>query len=193
MSFKKIIELQAESTVSLKEPGESFTGFYLGYKTTTTSFGESRLHIFSTEEGTVGVWGKTQMDRKLTPAPAGQKGLKLGMLVQVTLLANSVMKNGRRTATSFDVQYDDAVEPMDMSNIAVTVSSGPSESEHYAGDSSEAADVDPDEVEEDEEEYTPPPVQAAPPKKTAIPSVVTAEQKAKAAATLNKYRGGAKA
>lgn len=193
MALKKVLELNADTTISFKNVGDSIQGYYLGVKNTTTDFGPTKLHIFSTENGTVGAWGSSQLDRKLTPTPKGTPGLKLGMLVQAIYTTPSVMKKGKRTAKGFDVAFDDEITPIDVSGFAdATVEITEEPSENYAPDE-EAQDVDPEESYEEEdieEAYTPPAPVAHVAAKRAAPATVTAEQKAKSQALMAKARAG---
>lgn len=53
-------------------------GYYLGTKVTTGGkFGDSNLHILQTPEGNIGIWGKTDLDRKI-------KAVKPGTMVRLT-------------------------------------------------------------------------------------------------------------
>lgn len=82
MAFKKIQELDCETTVALggrnKLTGKanpiSAEGYFLGTKVTASkksTTGLANLHILQTPAGNVGVWGKTDLDRKMRNATAG--------------------------------------------------------------------------------------------------------------------------
>ena len=76
MAFKAVLDLNAEVTISLggmnKKTGKanpkSVEGYYLGKKSIEDrkkKSGVSYIYILQTDKGNVGVWGKTDMDRKM--------------------------------------------------------------------------------------------------------------------------------
>lgn len=82
MSFKEVLDLDCETTVSLggfnkktrKENPTQIEGYFIGSKEIPSKMAKSgfnKLHIFQTEEGNIGVWGKTDLDRKMGSVPAG--------------------------------------------------------------------------------------------------------------------------
>lgn len=80
MSFKPIADLDCETTIQIggkdkktnKPNPKSLEGYYIGSKPITTKFGPGKIHIFQTENGNVGVWGKTDMDNKLATVNPGR-------------------------------------------------------------------------------------------------------------------------
>lgn len=82
MAYKEIVSLDADTTVAIgganrktgkKNPTE-VEGFYLGTKEVSSpksKTGKASIHIFQTAKGNVGVWGKTDMDRKMRTAVPG--------------------------------------------------------------------------------------------------------------------------
>lgn len=93
MAFTEVMDLDASVTVSLggrdKKTGRAnptqVEGYFLGSKQVTSKrakTGYSYLHILQTPEGNLGVWGKTDLDRKLRSVSAGtmirvtQNGMK---------------------------------------------------------------------------------------------------------------------
>lgn len=82
MAFKQVQSLEAENTIALggfnkktrKENATSVEGYYLGSRTVPDSkkiSGQSFIHFFQTESGNLGVWGKTDIDRKLSAVTPG--------------------------------------------------------------------------------------------------------------------------
>jgi len=82
MAFKNINDLSTDTTISLggfnkklrKDNPTSIEGYFLGSRQipdTKKKSGISYIHVFQTANGNVGVWGKTDMDRKLTSATPG--------------------------------------------------------------------------------------------------------------------------
>lgn len=179
MAIRSVIDLQADQTIKMEKVGQKAQGYYIGFKTVTTGFGPSKLHVFSGEGGTLGIWGGAQLDAKLATVPKGA-------LTFVTFTTASVIKNGKRTPKGYEVKFDDE-EIIDTSNIAVNVSSEPTEEASETPDS-EPADTDPYEAEADDsdtEEQLPPP--SAPPRR-GVPTPISSSTKDKALAALAKAR-----
>lgn len=83
MAFKKVSTLDADVTITIggedkktkKKNPTSVEGFYLGTRTVATNSkfgGDSTLYFFQTEKGNVGVWGKTDLNKKMSAAKPGQ-------------------------------------------------------------------------------------------------------------------------
>jgi len=81
MGFKEIVSLDADTTVTIggfnkkekKDNPTSIEGYYLGSRVIPGSkYGDSTLHFLQTPKGNVGVWGKTDLDRKLRSATPGE-------------------------------------------------------------------------------------------------------------------------
>lgn len=82
MAFKTVNDLSTDNTVALggvnrktnKANPTSVTGFYLGSRevdSPKSKTGKAFIHVFQSSEGNVGVWGKTDLDRKIQAAPLG--------------------------------------------------------------------------------------------------------------------------
>lgn len=82
MAYKEIQSLETDNTVSLggfnkkakKDNPKQAEGYYLGSKTVASkmsSTGEAQLHVLQTSNGNLGVWGKTDLDRKMRQVPVG--------------------------------------------------------------------------------------------------------------------------
>lgn len=185
MALRKIVDLNAESTVAMDEVGQNLSGYYLGFKTVQGGFGPSKLHVFQGEGGTVGAWGGAQLDAKLATVPKG-------FLTFVTLNALSVIKNKKRTPKGYDVEFDDE-QSIDVSNVAVNLSSEPKDEQELPEETSgEPADTDQDEPEAEEEEETQPePIKTAPAKK-GTPAPISQATKDKAMAALQKARSASR-
>ncbi len=88
MAFKEVADLNPDNTISLggsnkktgkKNPTE-IEGYYLGSRKVADKkkkTGFSFIHVFETSKGPIGVWGKTDMDRKL-------EGLTPGVMTRVS-------------------------------------------------------------------------------------------------------------
>ena len=98
MAFKEINDLSPNRTISLggvnrktgnKNPTE-VEGYYLGSRTVPDDkkkSGLSYIHVFETFAGPVGVWGKTDLDRKILTIP-------LGTMTRVVQSGMAQTKNG---------------------------------------------------------------------------------------------------
>lgn len=114
MGFKEITSLDAENTISLggynkklrKENPTEVEGYYLGSRKVTStknSQGFSSLHVFQTAEGNLGVWGKTDMDRKL-----GQ--VTVGTMTKVEFTGMKATKNNDMYTYKVQVDSDNTIE-----------------------------------------------------------------------------------
>jgi hypothetical protein len=83
MGFKEVQDLDCDTTVALggidkktkKKNPTKVEGYYLGSKTIVSAKAKSgfaKIHIFQTPTGKLGVWGKTDSDRKMANAVVGQ-------------------------------------------------------------------------------------------------------------------------
>lgn len=97
-NFKEVAALDADTTISLggvnkktnKKNPVTVEGYLLGAKEVADAkkkSGISYLYILSTPEGNLGVWGKTNMDKKL-------KGVKPGTMVRITHTGFQATPNG---------------------------------------------------------------------------------------------------
>lgn len=146
-------------------------GYFLGSKDTQSDYGPGKLHIFQTSEGTIGVWGKTRMDKLLTSELVGQM-----VLVTFTgMIAPS--KKGRRPSYGYKVQHDPE-NTIDTSTINLSPSASDEEDSFEEEESFET------EAEEAYEE--PAPARAVAPKVAAV--APDASRQAKVQALLNKSR-----
>lgn len=83
MGFKDIADLDCQVTTAIggvdKKSGKknptSIEGFFIGTRqvpSAKSKSGFASLHVLQTEKGNVGVWGKTNLDQKMTAVKAGQ-------------------------------------------------------------------------------------------------------------------------
>lgn len=82
MAFREILDLDCETAISLggfnkkqrKDNPTQIEGYFIGSKivdSAKSKTGKAYLHIFQTAEGNVGVWGKTDLDRKMSSVVPG--------------------------------------------------------------------------------------------------------------------------
>lgn len=96
MAFKEVASLDAEVTVALgkknKETGKAYPksaeGYFLGSRTVKNKRGDSNLHFLQVEDGTnLGIWGTTDLDRKLAQVVAGT-------MIRITSTGTKATPNG---------------------------------------------------------------------------------------------------
>lgn len=154
MARKKVIDLNADSTLKFEKPGQKFQGYYVGSKTVNSGMGPSQLHVFQTDEGNVGVWGSAQLNAKLAQC--------LGYLTFITYLKKIKVPKG--TMKTFEVEYDDE-QKIDVAGTQVNFrqTEEPSESEEEidnleasAEEESLEEEAEEEQVEEESEEELPP-------------------------------------
>lgn len=175
MAFEEVSDLSTDQTISLggsnrktgkKNPTE-VEGYYLGSRTVPDDkkkSGVSYIHVFETARGSVGVWGKTDLDRKILTVP-------LGTMTRVVQSGMAQTKNGEM------YKFTVAVDKSNVKEVAGATSGG-------GGGYTDAADEDDTTSnyasggasnEDDEDE-----AQAA--------ALLAAEKRAKVQALLNKNK-----
>lgn len=145
MAYKTVQTLDADVTITIggvdKKTGKknrtSAEGFYLGKRVVAGSkYGDSNLYVFQTAEGNLGVWGKTDLDRKMGSAKLGQ----------MTLIEYKGMKPSKNGDMHTYQVAQDADSSIDVSDIASepTEESEDFPSEGYVGNDEDESDEDPD-------------------------------------------------
>lgn len=173
MGFKEVMDLDAERIISLggfdkktrKANQDQIEGYFLGSKkiaSTKNKSGVAYIHIFKTAEGQLGVWGKTDMDRKLLNQP-------IGNMVRLTCIGQVPTKNGDMYKYKLEVDSDNIIDTSTI--ISKGFSSGADEEydEEYL-----TGDYDSDE-EAEEEDLSPEPLVGL----SARSAMSAAEKKAK--------------
>lgn len=171
---------RTDKTVKVGGEGNptSIEGYFLGSKDTESDYGPGKLHLFQTQEGVVGVWGKTRMNNLLTEAHRGQM-----VLLSFTGMIQP-SKKGRRPSYGYKLQYDPS-NTIDVANIDVNAAPASTESEEGYDDSSDSYDSEMSGHEEDTVEETPPARPVAPKVAAATPD---ASRQAKVQALINKSK-----
>lgn len=176
MAFKEVQDLNCETTIALgginKQTGKpnatKIEGYYLGKREVADrkkKSGTSYIYAFQTANGNVGVWGKTDLDRKMS-------SVTLGTMVRVTQNGTRDTPNGPMYVFKIEFDADNTIE-VTLPN-ANTEADGPS----YEADAEET-DPGADETALDE-------VSPARAKAPARPgATVTAAQQARTQALLS--------
>lgn len=136
MAYEEKLDGSTDKIYKLGAPGEpkSVEGYYLGSKiipSTKKGFKDSILHIFRTEEeGSVGLWGTTRLNRLLTSDIRGMM-----CLVEFTGMIEPSQK-GMRPAYGFKVLFDkERTIPVDHIQLGMN-------DEEVSGDYNEERDGD---------------------------------------------------
>lgn len=168
MAFKEVSSLDAEVTIAIgkkdKKTGKAYPkqaeGYYLGSRQVESKRGNSFIHFLQTENGNLGVWGTTDLNRKLGAAP-------LGSMVRVTSTGTKPTPNGDMYTYKVEVDADNTIE-------VANLTAGSSTAGNEAYDDQDSLDEDGNEdnnvTEEDD---------------TAAQLAAAAERKAKVQALLN--------
>lgn len=183
MAFQQVADLDCEGEPLRlggkdKKTGKAnpttIQGYYIGSKTHETKFGPGKLHIFQTETGNVGVWGKTDMDSKLATVMAGA-------LTRVTF-TGSVPSNKGNDKLKFKVEVD-TLDMIDVGTAGNTEAQGDN-GDLTSDDSGDDTDLDSDPAPADEVV----PARARPPRQAV--AAPTATRQAEVQALLKGRRTG---
>lgn len=149
MAYKKVFDGQTDKTIQLGgrnnttgiENPKSIEGYFLGTKDTESGdYGPGKLHIFQTKEGTVGVWGKTRLNRILGKSLIGKM-----VLVNFTGMVQAT-KKGRKPSYGYEAFGDDEntidVSSLDL-NATATVDDEDLGDEEQGGEEETYADEAP--------------------------------------------------
>lgn len=120
MSFKEVASLDAEVTISLggvnrktgKKNPTSIEGYYLGSRVVESKKGDSKIHFFQTSKGNVGVWGKTDSDRKLN-------GVTPGTMTRISFDKMQATPNGEMYKYKVEVDGDNTIDVGGISSQAL--------------------------------------------------------------------------
>jgi len=137
LGFKELASLDADTVIALgkkdKVTGKPYPkqaeGYYLGSRETENRKGKSQLHFLQTPEGNLGLWGTTDMNRKLA-------NVALGSMVRVTSNGTKPTPNGDMYVYKVEVDADNTIDVVELA----------------AGVPTPAADYTPYEGDEDSDE-----------------------------------------
>lgn len=114
MAFKTVTDLNTDNTISLggfnkkqkKDNPTTVEGYYLGKRTVADDkkkSGVSYIYILQTPKGNLGVWGKTDMDRKMVTAPEGA-------MLRITHTGMQATSNGDMYKYKVEIDVDNCIE-----------------------------------------------------------------------------------
>lgn len=120
MGFREVVSLDAEVTIGLggvnKKTGKknptSIEGYYLGSRSVEGKKGESKIHFFQTSKGNVGVWGKTDSNRKLG-------GVTPGTMTRISFDKMQDTPNGEMYKYKVEVDGENTIEVGGLSAAAL--------------------------------------------------------------------------
>jgi hypothetical protein len=172
MSFKEVSSLDADVTVSIgkrdKKTGKmgpkSAEGYYLGNRTVQNKRGPSTIHFLQTPEGNLGVWGTTDMNRKLSQVTPGT-------MVRITSTGTKPTPNGDMYTYRVELDSENTIEVGDLGGSYEAASEAQDSEGHEAAEDSYS-----DDSEGSNEEETP---------VAAVSASSAAARKAKVEALLN--------
>ena len=119
MSFKEVQDLDCDNATPIggfnkktkKDNPKMVEGYYLGSREVPDQkrkSGISYLHILQTAKGRLGIWGKTDMDRKI-------RAVTPGVVVRITFLKMVPTPNGEMYKYSVELDEENV---LDMSDFA---------------------------------------------------------------------------
>jgi hypothetical protein len=146
MAFKEVASLDAENTIAIggvnKKTGKknpaSAEGYYLGSRKVANKNGESSIHFLQTPQGNLGVWGKTDMDRKLG-------GVVAGTMIRISFTGMTATPRGDMYKYKVEVDNDNTIA---VDTTLAANNTGADEGESY--DSGADNDGEEDSYEEEE-------------------------------------------
>ena len=157
MGFKEVATLDTDNTVTIggvnKKTGKAnpktIEGYFIGTKgglpNKFNADKPNQLHILQTQNGNVGVWGKTNLDQKL-------RGVLVGSMIRITFTGTKPSGKGN-DMLCYKVEVD-ADNTIDVDSADVQVNSASSSDDYereYANaeqeEDDEPLDILPDEVE----------------------------------------------
>lgn len=144
MAFQEIASLDADVTVALgktdKKTGKPYPkqaeGYYLGTRKVENKRGECDLHFLQTQKGNLGVWGTTDLNRKISQ-------VRPGTMVRITSTGTKPTPNG--DMYTYKVESD-KTNTIEVDNTAVEFADTTSDDAYT--DATDANDVDTDVGEE---------------------------------------------
>jgi hypothetical protein len=156
MAFTEVRTLDAETTTPLggrnKKTGKpnptSVEGYYLGTRqveSKKSKNGKAAIHFFQTSKGNLGVWGKTDMDRKLS-------AITPGTMVRVSFAKMVPTPNGDMYQYKVEVDADNTIDVSDLASGDTSEASGADTEEYSASDDDSAEETyEADSADEDED------------------------------------------
>lgn len=155
MGFKEVASLDADTVGALggtdkktkKKNPTSIEGYFLGSRKIADrkkKDGVSYIHVFQTPNGNEGVWGKTDLDRKLMAVTPGT-------MTRVTHTGFRETPNGDMYTYKVEIDPDNAIDVSELAKQAAQTETAASEDD-YQDDTEDDSDEDSDTDSENEED-----------------------------------------
>ncbi len=184
MAFKEVASLDAETTTPLggfnkktkKDNPASAEGYYLGTKVVESKKsknGKASIHILQTKKGNLGIWGKTDMDRKM-------QAVTPGSMVRISFAKMQPTPNGEMYIYRVEVDADNTINVSGLASNSTN-----EETDAFENDNNAYADEAVDEEEELDEAMD---EVEEPEALTARPAMSAAQRKQSVEALLSKKR-----
>jgi len=195
MAFKEVSSLESETTIAMggtnKKTGKAnptkIEGFYLGKREVQDrkkKSGVSSIYYLQTAKGNVGVWGKTDLDRKMAE-------VSKGAMIRVTQSGTRETPNGDMYLFKVEVDLDNTIDADNLPHDQFLADGGEQEGNESYADANETEDEEEETgVDEEEQALDEAPARRAAPPKTAARAPDAARQ-AKVQALLNGSRKAA--
>lgn len=147
MAFKTVQALDADNVIALggenrktgKKNPTQVEGYYLGSRTVESrksKEGKAKIHFLQTSKGNLGVWGKTDLDRKLS-------SVEVGSMVRATFSGMKPTPNGDMYCYKIEHDPDNVIE------VSLATAEGSDESEENLHTGSDFETVDEETSDED--------------------------------------------
>jgi hypothetical protein len=154
MAFKEVTDLNADNTVAIggmnrktgKKNPSSIEGYYLGSRKVESKkakTGFAYIHVLQTAKGNVGVWGKTDLDRKIL-------AVSPGTMIKAEHVGMVATPNGEMYKYKVFQDADNTIEVSGQSTDGVEASEGGEEVELPRNSLSDGYDSEETELEDEE-------------------------------------------
>lgn len=142
MGFKEVSSLDADVTIALggvnKKSGKknptSVEGYYLGSRTVESGKGEAKIHFFQTSKGNVGVWGKTDSNRKLGGVPPGT-------MTRISFDKMQATPNGEMYKYKVEKDDDNTIDASGLAGPALEVDGNSDSDDGFSSDEDTSDDA----------------------------------------------------
>ena len=141
MGFKEVVDLDCDTTTGIggknKKTGKmnptKIEGYFIGSKETPSKKSKSgiaMLHILQTAKGNVGVWGKTDLDRKMLAVTRG---------CMIRIQANGTVPTPNGDMYKFKVEIDET-NCIDVGDLPLSGTEAAAAEQDASGGEEQAAD-----------------------------------------------------
>lgn len=180
MAFKTVTDLSCDTTITIggfnkklkKDNPTQIEGYYLGKKKIDDkkkTSGFSYLYTVQTPKGNVGVWGRTDLDRKLA-------SVEPGTMVRISAAGTLVVPTGEMYKYKVEVDEDNTIEVSAESSEAPQAASYSDDDESYVNNEGDVG-TSYEEPEQDEDELQAQALAAAEARKAKVAALLKPKNK----------------